>query len=103
MILPVDPDAARPCTSCGHPRLDHSFGGACTADPCTCLEFRQAPDDTVLASVVRCLRLDAASEQAQTWIEQLRMVHIPLYVPAERWYVDIARCLVSHGVELAHG
>ena len=96
MLLPVDADASRACTACGHPRIGHSSVAGCMQ--CACKEFRSSPEDSVLTCVLRCLRLDVASPQAQEWVERLRQAHIPLEMPAERWLVDLTRVLVAHGV-----
>jgi hypothetical protein len=86
------------CTACGEPAPAHPVTDL-TPTGGRCLEWRNAPADTVLACVLRLVAAAGHAEQdPHVWETRLRELHIPLLVPWVRWTADIARALACWGI-----
>lgn len=86
------------CTTCGQLRTAHPFQH--TMPMGRCFEWRNAPEDTVLACVLRLMRLyrPHAVHEEKDWRARLQALNIPTEVPAARWGESIARALACAGV-----
>jgi hypothetical protein len=98
ILTPIDP--TQPCTHCDYPAPAHPV----LVHP-ACLEWRHYPADSVLAAVMQIAALCPAhlgvSQDADDWMARLKRANVPLTVPAQRWWQEIARTFAGAGVTLA--
>lgn len=81
------------CTACGHAVEVHNLDRRCSG--CRCLEYRQAPDDTVRYDVTQRVlgRNGATPQPVEAALDALRTAGIPLDAPMSRWRWDVLRVL----------